>query len=333
MNRRSNETPMKVLAMFVLVALFTVFGATYTVGQAETVRGSLEGRFDEPRVIEYNGQEYRQRNSRDITTVLFLGIDTSSESQYAGLGFRNGGQADFQMLVVIDSKNECITPIHIDRDTITEIPVRSVIGRPSGTTVTQICLAHAFGDGKELSCESASTAVSHLLMDIDIDFYVAMNLDGIPVLNDAVGGVTVTLVDDFSHLDSTMVPGATITLHGPQAAYYVRHRMDIGKGTNELRMTRQRDYLQKLAQRIDELTTDNANFIGELFDVLSPSLVTNMKRGRMINEVWKARNYTRAATVTPEGEHFIGDDGFMEFHVDEDALTQMVLELFFEPNS
>ena len=333
MSCRNNRFSNKALALIALVALFTILFAVCTVGQAETVRGSLEGRFEEPRVIEYNGQQYRERKDRDIITVLFIGVDTTSEGEYVGLGFRNGGQSDFLMLVVIDSENQRITPIHIDRDTITEITVLSIIGRPAGTTVTQICLSHAFGDGKAQSCEFAAKAVSHLLMDIDVDFYVAMNLDGIPVLNDAVGGVTVTLADDFSYADSTMVPGATLTLYGMQAEYYVRGRMLVGDGTNESRMARQRDYLEKFAKKVDSMTTENANFIGELFDLLKPTLETNMSRGRMINEVWKARGYTRAASISLAGEHTIGDDGFVEFHADEDALTQMVLELFFEPIS
>lgn len=334
MRRRSGKFFTKAQALIALIALFTLLFACCAVGpaHAETERGSLEGRFEEPRVVEYNGQQYRVRN-KDITTVLFMGVDTRTEGEGVGLGFRNGGQSDFMMLVVIDSKNERITPIHIDRDTITEITVLSIIGRPAGTTVTQICLSHAFGDGKAQSCEFAAKAVSHLLMDVDVDFYVAMNMDGIPILNDAVGGVTVTLTEDFSYADSTMVPGATLTLHGRQAEYYVRGRMQVGDGTNKSRMGRQRDYLEKLAKKIDSMTTKNANFIGELFDLLNPMLETDMARGRMINEVWKARNYTRAASISPAGEHTIGDDGFVEFHVNEDALTQMVLELFFEPIS
>ncbi len=38
----------------------------------------------------------------------------------------------------------------------------------------------------------------------NIDFYLAMSLDGISVLNDLAGGVTVTLEDDFSAADPAM---------------------------------------------------------------------------------------------------------------------------------
>lgn len=45
-----------------------------------------------------------------------------------------------------------------------------------------------------------------------IDFYVAMNMDGISELNDLAGGVTVTLEDDFSSIDPAMTKGTTLTL-------------------------------------------------------------------------------------------------------------------------
>ena len=47
-----------------------------------------------------------------------------------------------------------------------------------------------------------------------IDFYVAMNMDGISELNDLAGGVTVTLEDDFSSIDPAMTKGTTLPLHG-----------------------------------------------------------------------------------------------------------------------
>ena len=338
MGHKRSGTSTKVRALIALIVLVCVLVAAYVIGRnvenrgAGTERGSLDGRFEEPRVVEYNGQRYRDRQ-KDLTTVLFMGIDTMTEGEKVGVGFRNGGQSDFLLLMVIDSRNKRVTPIHIDRDTMTEITVLSVLGRPAGTTKAQICLSHGYGDGKAQSCEFTVDAVSKLLLGVNVDFYVAMNLDSIPLLNDALGGITVTLADDFSYYDATMTPGTTLTLRGKQAEYYVRSRMQIGVGTNEARMVRQRDYMDKLGKALDGKTVKNADFIGELFDLLEPSLQTNMKRGRMINEVWNARKYVRAETISPAGEHVTGSDGFIEFHIDEVALTQMVLGLFFEPIS
>ena len=338
MSRRRGEASTMVRALIAVFAAVCLLTAAYFVGRffenrgAATERGDLEGRFEEARIVEYNGQHYRYRQ-KDLTTVLFMGIDTTSEGEKVGVGYRNGGQSDFLLLMVIDKGKQRVTPVHIDRDTMTEITVLGVLGNPAGTTRAQICLSHGFGDGKAQSCQYTMDAVSKLFLGVDIDFYVAMNLDSIALLNDAVGGVTVTLEDDFSMIDPTMTEGTTLTLVGKQAEYYVRNRMQIGVGTNEARMVRQRDYMDKLGHILDERTSDSADFIGVLFDLLEPNLETNMKRGRMINEVWNSRHYTREETLSPAGEHQIGSDGFVEFIADEAALEELVIGLFFEPVS
>ena len=55
-----------------------------------------------------------------------------------------------------------------------------------------------------------------------------------------------------------------------------------------------------------------------------------MSRGRLINEVWNARNYERTPLVRLAGEHRVGSDGFMQFYIDEEALEQTVIALFYE---
>jgi len=301
-----------------------------TAAKAEE-RGDLTGRFEEPRTVTVDGKEYIE-NSK-LTTILLMGVDKSEErsrSDRPGL-YRNGGQSDFLLLLVIDSKHETVTPIQIDRDTMAEITILGVLGNPAGTREGHICLAHGFGDGKEQSGMLAAEAVSRLFQGIKIDFFIAMNMDGIISFNDALGGVTVTLEDDFSALDSTMRPGVTLTLRGKQAEYYVRTRKSIGVGTNEARMKRQDDYMRAASAIIDEKMRENANFIGTLFDAVSKYLTTDMRRGRMINEAYWSRHYERKGIITPPGEHVMGEDGFMEFYADEQELLRIVLDVFYEP--
>ena len=60
---------------------------------------------------------------------------------------------------------------------------------------------------EEASCENTLNAVENLLEGADIEYYVAMNMDAIGILNDALGGVTVTLEDDFTAADPTHAAG------------------------------------------------------------------------------------------------------------------------------
>ena len=107
-----------------------------------------------------------------------------------------------------------------------------------------------------------------------------------------MGGVTVTLEEDFTAFDPAMTKGTTLTLQGMQAEYYVRQRFYVGDGSNMARMERQRNYMTELAKIVYERLQESADFIGTLFDELEPMLVTNMKRGTMINVAWGARNYS-----------------------------------------
>lgn len=290
-------------------------------------RGDHTQRYAYDNTIELDGVTYRQR--KDVTTILLMGIDTESENS-AVRGYRNGGQADFLRLLVIDNTNESITQIQIDRDTMTPITVLGVLGNKSGVRTAQICLSHGFGDGRNQSCELTVEAVSNLLFGVPIDFYVAMNLDGISALNDMMGGVTVALEDDFSSLDPSMTQGTTLTLMGDQAEIYVRSRRTIGIGTNEARMARQDLYVTQLASLLYERIGEDKEFAGVLYDDLSPFLTTNLSRGRLINEAWAARDYERTVTVRPDGIYEVGADGFMQFYVDEAALQQIVVGLFYK---
>ena len=320
--------------MICIAAAVVLFGLLYQGGrwlerrsEKPEVRGDYTQRYEYDNLIELDGVTYRQR--KDVTTILLMGIDAETEG-VAAQGYRNGGQADFLRLLVIDHTNNAVTQVQIDRDTMTPITVLGVLGNKSGVRTAQICLSHGFGDGKEQSCELTVEAVSNLMFGIPIDFYLAMNMDGISTLNDMMGGVTVTLEDDFSSLDSSMTKGTPLTLAGDQAEIYVRSRMNVGIGTNEARMARQELYVSLLAEQIHERVSADKEFAGLLYDDLSAYLTTNISRGRLINEVWNAREYERLAVVKPEGTHEVGADGFMEFHVDEAALQQIVIGLFYE---
>ena len=275
--------------------------------------------------ITVNGAAYRLR--QNLTTILLMGIDQESGQNQTG-NFRSGGQADFLRLVVVDPAEKAISQIQIDRDAMTPVPVLDVLGSRSGRQTMQICLSHGFGDGKEQSCLLTAEAVSDYLLHMPVDHYAAMNLDGISVLNDALGGVTVTLEDDFSSLDPAMTQGTTLTLRGKQAEYFVRSRREIGDGSNEVRMRRQQAYISQLTDLLLEKVQSDERFIGELFDLLAPYLITDVSRAEWINDAWAWRNYSRRPLSIPEGTHTIGESGFMEFRADEKSLQQIVLNLF-----
>lgn len=316
-----------IVALILICGLLFYFGGRWleTRNYTET-RGTLS-ETEETETRKVNGVTYRRR--KNLKTILVMGIDRDSDVE-SDSPFE-GGQADFQRLVVIDSDEQTVRQLKIDRDTMTEVTILGYFGSPIGTKEMQISLAHGFGDGKEQSCEYAQEAVEGLLNGESIDFYIAMNLDGISELNDLAGGVTVTLEDDFSMRDPAMTKGTTLTLHGKQAEYYVRSRMDIGVGTNEARMARQETYLNQLFSQLEEKNRQDKQFAATMYDSLTPYLVSDMAKGRLINEVWAARDYTVETALELTGKHQVAEDGFMEFYADEKSIEQAILNLFWEP--
>lgn len=296
---------------------------------AETVTGNLEERFGKTPVMEYQGQTFRLRNR--LTTILLAGTDRRMEDTVAANEYRNGGQADFLLLLVIDDNRDTIQPVHINRDTMAEITVLSVLGQETGTRTAQLCLAHGFGDGAEQSCELLVRAVSKRLLDVPVDHYAVMNLDGIAALNDAIGGVEVTLQEDFTAYDPQMTAGKTLRLKGSQAEIYVRQRYYVGEQTNTARMSRQQTYMRAAAKAVESRVRTDAGFITALFSLVEPYLVTDMGRGRIANLSNSAEQYELLPMLELEGEAVLGESGFMEFYPTEASVTETVLEAFFEP--
>lgn len=289
--------------------------------------GDLTGRFPAKYSVEYNGRIYEYRD-KQLVNILLLGIDTRDGVTHTE--GRYGNQADFILLLSIDKQNKTIKPIHIDRDTMTDISIYGPFGDPVGSRVMQLCLAQAYGNDTSGGSLNTEKAVSDLFAGIPIDYYVTMDLDGISTFNDALGGVTVTLEDDFSQIDPEMVKGTTICLQGKQAEIFVRNRRDVSDGTNAMRMRRQRLYMDSALAILLERMSSDLDFIGNLYDSLGEDLTTDMERGFLINEAYKYCQYARGDILTLAGFHSVGSDGFVEFYPDRQALNAFIVDTFFE---
>lgn len=316
-----------------IAAVLLVAGGLYAVssrieanGQRQE-RGVAQSDIGQRKQVTYEGKTYTERVG--MTKLLLMGVDKQGEA--ARNDARQGGQADFLLLVLLDHQNHQIRTLQLDRDTMTAVEVLGVLGNPVGMREMQICLSHGYGMTEEASCENTLNAVENLLEGADIEYYVAMNMDAIGILNDALGGVTVTLEDDFTAADPTMRQGETLTLTAEQAETFVRGRMSVGDGTNNARMARQRTYMDAAVQRLKEKLSEKANFLDELFKQLGDNLTMNIKQGRLLNEVNRSYKYTQVPVETLAGSYTMGADGFVEFHPAEGAAIQWVLQALYEP--
>ncbi len=326
-DRREVVRALLIILCAVLVITCGYFVARYfeTRGQTES-RGELTNELEIGKRVEYNGKQYKKRNA--LTSLLLIGVD-KTESSASG-GYRSGGQADFLLLAVIDPEAKTVRQLQIDRDCMANITVLSVLGKEVGTRNTQICLSHAFGKTEAENCAYTVKAVSSLLQGVDIDLYLSADISSINRLNDSLGGVTVLVEEDLTELDPALQAGKTVTLAGQQAELFVRQRHGISDGSNRERAKRQRAFMAAALDSIKRQSAGDSAFVTRLFDELQDYTDTNASKGRLINEMNAALKCEMYQVELLKGEYQRGSDGFIEFHPDETALMEWVLDVFYK---
>ena len=315
-----------------LVSIAVVVSAVLIISRLDSlqyseVRGTSTSNIGQRKRVEYEGHSYAQKTN--MTAILVLGVDKENEedSYYSA---RMGGQADFLLLVVIDHNTKTISRLQLDRDTMTEVEMLGPLGQSVGTRIMQISLSHNFGKTPQACCHTTAKAVDSLLGESVIDYYFSLNMNAMQEINHLLGGVTVTLEQDFSANDPAMFKGATLKLTDEQAEIYLHSRQMVGEGTNSERMSRHRTYMDAAADMLLKDEVKAAKVIGEMFNTMSSDIVTNIDSGTLLNEANVAKGYNILPVETLSGEHVIGDDGYMHFYVAEGETQSWVIQTFYD---
>ena len=266
----------------------------------------------------------------DIESILIIGLDKYEDAIVDTDGYRNDQQADFLLLLLVDRAEKKCQMLHINRDTMSQVPVLGITGNVAGTQFEQLALAHTYGTGNEDSCRNTVRAISTFLHETPIDHYLSVTMDAVQVLNDDVGGVTVTVTDDFSRVDKTLVKGETVTLKGSQALTYVRARAGMEEQTNLNRMARQRQYMSALQEKLSEKVRADSGFSLKTAMDLSGYMISDCSVNHLAEVANCVAEYETAEILTIEGEAKQGKE-FMEFYAEDEALQTMILDLFYEP--
>ena len=288
-------------------------------------RGSMTEGFGQLKTIEWNGLTYREKPA--VTTLLIAGIDQHGDPEATGSKtYRRGSPADFLLLLAIDHTGKQIHQLQIDRDTMTDVYVLGVFGNEVGSRVMQICLSHYYGDTLEANAKSTIRSVQSLLDGLEIDGWYMVDYGAIPVLNDALGGVKVHMDFDMTPVNPAWTKGSDVILHGQEAEQFVRARMTVGSGTNQERMVRQGEYMTNAIRQMNKKISADISFGESLLESLEKIATTNMTTKRLAEELNQAYNYEILPIDHPEGEYTIGSDGYVEFHMKENAGIEWILE-------
>lgn len=292
-------------------------------------RDDMSAGFGQLRTVEWKGTTYREKPA--VTTLLIGGIDKTEgeENPTGATKYRSGGQADFLVLLAIDHTEKKIHQLQIDRDTITDVAILGVFGNETGTRKLQICMAHNFGETPQDNAKYTVRAVQNLLGGIEIDGYYMFSYKAVPVINDALDGVPVTIPDDMTGANPAWTQGTKVTLHGKEAETFVRARMSVGGGTNKERMSRQNQYMHNAISRMNQKISADLSFGESILTTMQDLAVSNMTVKRLAEEINKSYQYEILEVDHPDGEYTINSDGFTEFHMKEDAAVEWVLDHLF----
>lgn len=278
--------------------------------------------------VKYNGKIYAY--NEDIMTFLFMGIDKNSDVKEVEEG-TNGGQADALFLAVLNPHDKTIRLIGINRNTMTDIDVYNQEGSYINTITAQIAVQHGFGNGVEESCEYQVKAVRNLFYSLPIHGYAAINMSAIATINDAVGGVDVTVLEDLTRIDKSLKKDESVHLMGDSAFWYVKYRNTGEFASADRRLERQKQYLNAFVGEAKQAAKQNISIVLDLYKAISSQMVTDVTVDEVAYLVPILTDYQFDSNnfYMLEGETIMGER-FEEFYPDEDALYQLILEVFYE---
>lgn len=309
-----------------LLAVFLLTGAFLLLELWEKRQSIFPEQKTENTVYEYNGVEYVK--NEDVESFLILGLD-KFEDAVNNDSYNNDQRADFLMLLVFDNSEKKFTAVHLNRDTMVNMNVLGVAGQKIGTVNKQLALAHTYGNGRDVSCRNTADAVSELLNGVKVNHYLSITMDAVPILNDLLDGVEVTVLDDFSGIDDTLIKGETVTLHGDHALTYVRERYGLEDSSNSTRMVRQRQYMTAVYDKAMLKIENDDNFVIEASSKLADYIVSDRSVNQLQEIAKKLSQYKFTEIETLEGESVV-KDGLMEFRPDADSIDRIVFELFYK---
>lgn len=204
--------------------------------------------------VKRSGSEKRQVNlsEQDPFSVLLLGVDTGA------LGRTEQGRSDTMMVATVNpSTNESLL-VSLPRDTYAEI-----VGH---NTEDKINHAYAFG-GAAMSMDTVEK-----LLDIPINHYITINMEGIEALVDAVGGIEVNNPFEFTY-EGTTFPKGSQSLDGEMALKYSRMRYDDPNGDYG-RQERQRQIITGVSKKV--LSTNGLTNYQSILTTMGENVKTDL---------------------------------------------------------
>ena len=331
--RMSKGTRILLRIVIVIVVIALLLGAAVLIldhiGKGKLTGGEDMSAIPEAEIessgrVRYQGQLYQYK--KNITTILLLGVDSRNKDESTG-EFGRSNQSDVNVLAVLDPTSKQITLINVSRDSMVELEVLDDYGNTKGTARAQLALAYAYGDGAEVSCELARNAVSGMFFDLPIHAYASIYMNGIADLVGEVGSITVTPPDTFG----SFTAGQAVQLTRSNTESYLRHRTYDLEGNNQ-RMERQKQVLMALVKAVLVKVRQQPISILTIYDAAKRNVTTDLTTASILYLGRTAAGmHLNEDMLKVAGESVLGAENHAEYLVDETALYEMILSVFYDP--
>ncbi|WP_313798394.1 LytR family transcriptional regulator [Cytobacillus sp.] len=274
-SNKKKRTWLRVVGMIILFMLIGTGVYGYSVYKSltdavDTMHQPIERELSEKRIEEITFEK------KEPFSVLMLGVDEREGDR---------GRSDTMIVLTVNPNLHSIKMLSIPRDTRTEI-----VGRG---TEDKINHAYAFG-GVEMSMATVED-----FLDIPIDYYLQINMEGFKDIVDSVGGVTVNNDLDFT-VNGKHFPKGEITLNGREALMFSRMRYEDARGDFG-RQLRQREVIQAVINKGASLSS--LTKYQKIFSALGKNIKTNL----IFNEMADIQKNYRHAAKTVEQLSIEGD--------------------------
>lgn len=215
--------------------------------------------------IESVSQEVQIKNIRqdkvdiaegDPINVLLIGTDGSSERTETD---GDVSRSDTMILVSLNPQTKSTKLLSIPRDAMALI---EGVDRPD-----KINHAFAYG-GVELTIDTVQE-----FLDVPIDYYAVINMDGLVELIDAIGGIEVTSPLTFDYRGTGFVEGEKREVNGLKAMNFARMRYDDPEGEIG-RQNRQKIVIKAVIDKA--LSVDTLTTYPEILKVVTKNVQTNL---------------------------------------------------------
>lgn len=150
------------------------------------------------------------------------------------------------------------------------------------------------------------------------------------MLNDAVGGVEVTALQDIAIPERGvgLYAGETKTLSGEEAYWYLRSRDMNEFDSASDRLRRQEQYITSFMAKAKTAIAGDAERATEIYNSISDYLVTDVDFVSFISDLVSYEPDENGMYTVP-GEAVMGEV-YEEFYVDDDALYDLIIQIFYE---